>query len=99
MITLPASIDLFSFCLGVLSQKAQYNDYEINIQTPKDQSVLLDYLKDAFGGTIKVNNSNTKRWSIVGDELDKLAGILNTNLPQCDGRREFKAWYKKHYNS
>lgn len=99
MATLPASIDPFSFCLGVLSQKAQYNDYEILLYAPKDQSVLLDYLKDTFGGSIKVDNSTRKKWFIVDDELDKLVGILNTSLPQCNGRREFKVWYKKHYNS
>ncbi len=99
MATLPASIDPFSFCIGVLSQKAQYNDFEINVQAPKEQSVLLDYLKDLFGGSIKANNSSTKRWSIVDDELDKLVRLLDHNMPQCEGRKAFKSWHKKHYNS
>jgi hypothetical protein len=95
--TTSGKVDMASFNLGVLAIGAHYKDYEISVYAPKEHSILLDYLKDFFGGSIKTENSNKKKWYIEGEELDDLVTYLKDYMPQCEGRNKFLQWAKDKY--
>lgn len=89
-----SNLDMLAFLTGVLAASGCYNDEGIVVWAPKEHSILLDYLEDAFGGKIIKQKKDKYKWILETKEADLLAAFLSKEMPQCEGRSSFVQWYR-----
>ncbi len=89
-----------SYLLGIISAMGCYGDYGLTVWAPKEHSILLDYLKETFGGEISKRKSDKYQWIKELELGSEFLIWLEGSMPQQEGRnklfRHIKEMKKAH---